>query len=321
MKTMLRRALPAVVALSAVLGAGAAAAADLRTLRVSVIPIIDAVPLVVARKLGFFEQEGLQVDTSPTAGGAVGIPAVIGGSVDITFGNVVSTMLAAGQGLPVRVIAPATNFPDSPTVSVLVGRKADSWQKPADFDGKSIGVNTRNGINWLYARAWVKARGGDPDKVSYREVPFPQLADAIKRRQIDAGVTGEPFKTAFLRDPELAIVGSPFIEVQPGMDVGQYIATADFIARNPEVIAKFVRALRKGIVWFNDNRTNPQLHEIVAEFTRLPVATVQEIRLQPLPLNASVEQMQKTVEVMRAHGMLQGPLEAARYVAPVARGN
>jgi NitT/TauT family transport system substrate-binding protein len=301
--------------------AGAAHAAELKTLRVSIIPIIDAAPLIVARKLGFFEQEGLQVDTSPTAGGAVGIPAVIGGSVDITFGNVVSTMLAAGQGLPVRVIAPATNFPDSPTVSVLIGRKADSWQKASDFEGKAIGVNTRNGINWLYARAWVKARGGDPEKVTYREVPFPQLADAIKRKQIDAGITGEPFKTAFLRDPELAIVGSPFIEVQPGMDVGQYVTTADYVQKNPEVVAKFARALRKGIAWFNENRTNPQLHEIVAEFTRLPVATVGEIKLQPLPMNVNVEQIQKTTEVMRAHGMLQAPLDAAKFIAPVARGN
>jgi NitT/TauT family transport system substrate-binding protein len=298
-----------------------ARAADLKTVRVSVIPIIDTVPLVVARKLGFFEQEGLQVDTSPTAGGAVGIPAVVGGSLDITFGNVVSTMLAAGQGLPVRVIAPATNFPDSPTVSVLIGRKSDSWQKPSDFDGKAIGVNTRNGINWLYARAWVKKRGGDPDKVQYREVPFPQLADAIRNRQIDAGVTGEPFRTAFLASPELAIVGSPFIEVQPGMDVGQYITTADYLAKNADTVNRFVRALRKGIAWYNDNRSNAQLHDIIAEFTRLPVATVRAIPLQPLPLNVSVEQIQKTVDVMRADGMLQAPVEAARFVAPVARGN
>jgi NitT/TauT family transport system substrate-binding protein len=306
----------ALAAIAAFVGLSPAQAQQ--NVRVSVLPIIDAVPLAVANKLGFFEQEGLKVDTTPTAGGAAGIPALVGGSVDITFGNVVSTMLAAGQNLPVRVIAPATNMNDSPTVAVLIGRKGENWRAPADFEGKSIGVNTRNGINWLYARAWVKARGGDPDKVQYREVPFPQLADAVKRKQIDLGFQVEPFKSANLKDPEIAIAGSPFIEVQPGLDVGQYLTTADFLAKNPEVVEKFVRGLRKGIAWFNDNRSNPQLHDIVSEFTRIPVATVKEIRLQPLPLTVNPEQIRKTVDIMRAHGMLQAPVDVARFIAPVA---
>ncbi|MGE4239124.1 ABC transporter substrate-binding protein [Ramlibacter sp.] len=298
--------------------AGVSPAQAQQTVRVSILPIIDAVPFAVAQKLGYFEQEGLKVDTTPTAGGAVGIPALLGGSVDITFGNVVSTMLAAAQNLPVRVIAPATNMNDSPTVAVLIGRKGEAWNTAANFEGKSIGVNTRNGINWLYARAWVKARGGDPDKVQYREVPFPQLADAIKRKQIDLGFQVEPFKSANLRDPEIAIAGSPFIEVQPGLDVGQYLTTADYLAKNPDTVEKFARAMRKGITWFNDNRANPQLADIVSEFTRIPAATVREIKLQPLPLTVNPDQIRKTVDLMRAHGMLQAPVDVARFVAPVA---
>ena len=38
--------------------------------RVSTIPIIDTAPLQVALAKGFFAAEGLDVDTTPTAGGA-----------------------------------------------------------------------------------------------------------------------------------------------------------------------------------------------------------------------------------------------------------
>ena len=293
-------------------------AQELKTVRVSTIPIIDVAPLMVARKQGYFAQEGLQIDLSATGGGAAGVPALIGGAVDITFGNVVSTLLAAGQKLDGRVVAPATQMIDGPTVSVLVGRKGDSWRSAQDFVGKSIGVNTRNGINWLYARAWVKSRGGDPDKVTYKEVPFPQLADAIKRRQIDAGITGEPFKTAFLKDAELAIVGSPFQEVQPGLDVGQYLTTSAFAARNPDTVLKFARALRKGIAWYNANLNSPELAELIAEYTRLPLTTVRDIKLSALPSAVNLAQIRRTAEIMQSHGMLTAPADMASLVMPIA---
>ncbi len=297
-----------------------AGAQTLQRLRVGTIPIIDVAPLMVARQQGFFAQEGLQIETTATGGGAVGIPAMIGGALDITFGNVVSTMLAASQNLDVRVVAPATQLTDGPTVPVLVGRRGDAFHSAADFVGKTIGVNTRNGVNWLYARAWVKARGGDPDAVTYREVPFPQLADAIKRRQIDAGVVGEPFKSAFLKDPALAAVGSPFVEVQPGLDVGQYVTTAAFAAQQPETIARFVRGLRKGIAWYNANLASPELAALIADYTRLPLATVKDLQLSPLPAAVSLVQIQRTVELMQANGMLAAPLNAGPFVLAAAWG-
>ena len=303
---------------AASLTCGVVSAQDLKRIRVSIIPIIDVAPMMAASKQGFFAKEGLQIDTSPTTGGAVGIPALIGGAVDIAFGNVVSTMLAASQGLDVRVLAPSTNMTDGPTASVLIGRKGDNYRGAADFSGKTIGVNTRNGINMLYSRAWVKARGGDPDKVAYKELPFPQIGDAVKRRQIDAAITGEPFKGAFLKDPELAIVGSPFIEVQSGLDVGQYLTTSTYAAQNPDTIVKFMRALRKGIVWYNDNLASQEVAELVSEYTRIPVATVKGLKLMPLPTRVNVGQIQKTVELMLSDGMIKSKIDVEKFVLPIA---
>lgn len=318
MKDHFRSALGFCLLAAVILSTGPSHAQALKKVRVSIIPIIDVAPLMVARKQGFFAREGIVVDTSPTAGGAVGIPALVGGAVDITFGNVVSTMLAASQGLDIRVVAPATQFKETSAIAVLIGRKGDTYRTAADFAGKSIGVNTRNGINWLYARAWVKARGGDPDSVTYKEVPFPQLADAIKRRQIDAGITGEPFKGVFLKDADLAIVGSPFMEVQPGLDVGQYITTTAYATQNPDTIAGFMRALRKGIAWYNEHLTSLELAEVLAEYTRLPLARVKELPLAPMPTTVSTAQIQRTVEIMQSNGMLSSSVDASKFILPIA---
>ena len=171
-----------------------AAAADLEKIRVSIIPINDVAPLFIAIQNGYFRDLGLEVDTTPSAGGAAGIPGLIGGSFDIVYGNVVSVLLAAQQGLDVKVIAAGTKVagPETDTTPIIV--RSDSGIKNGkDLEGKSIAVNTRNNVIWLYARAWIKATGGDPDKVAFKEIPFPQIEDALRQQRVDAAFLVAPF--------------------------------------------------------------------------------------------------------------------------------
>src|ERR1700754_2484475 len=65
------------------------------TLRVSTIPTIDVAAFEVALAKGLFEAEGLKIDTTPTVGGAVGIPALVSGQLQAAASNVVTIILAA----------------------------------------------------------------------------------------------------------------------------------------------------------------------------------------------------------------------------------
>ncbi|MES2529858.1 MAG: ABC transporter substrate-binding protein [Pseudomonadota bacterium] len=289
-------------------------AAELVKLRVNVQTIIDCVPVIVAIRQGYFAQEGLEVDTSTSAGGAVGIPGLIGGAYDIAQSNTVSGLLAFNQGLDVQAIAPGAKMqPQAPTTE-MVGRKGEVFKTAADLEGKSIGVNNRNGIVWLYARAWVKARGGDPSRVSFREVPFPQMEDAVKRRNVDVAFMVEPFKSAALKGADLAVVGSPFNEVQPGTDAGQYLTTGKYAAQNPENVRKFARALRRGVEWYNANLQTAAAQQIVSDFTKLPVAVLKAITLPPMPTQIEVAQIRKTAELMRDNGMFAQVPDVDRFV-------
>lgn len=300
---------------------GASQAAELAKVRVNVQTIIDCVPVIVAIRQGYFAQEGLEVDTSTSAGGAVGIPGLVGGAYDIAQSNTVSGLLAFHQGLDVQAIAPGAKMqPQAPTTE-MVGRKGETFRSGADLEGKSIGVNNRNSIVWLYARAWVKARGGDPAKVNFREVPFPQMEDAVRRRNVDAAFMVEPFKSAAARLAELAVVGSPFNEVQPGADAGQYLTTGKYAAQHPENLRKFTRALRRGIDWYNANLRSPEALQVVSDFTKLPVPVLQQINLPPMPTQIEVAQIRKTAELMRDNGMLAKLPDVERFVNVPAAGN
>jgi len=314
-----RLAVGMLAALTAGLLGAAPSRAELTTLRVSIIPINDVTPLFSAIKQGYFAEEGIAIDTSPSAGGATGIPGLVAGSFDIVYGNVVSMLLAAQQGIDIRVVAPGTKIAtvENDTSAIVV--RADSGIKSGkDLEGKTVGVNTRNNVIWLYARAWIKATGGDPDKVTYKEIPHPQMEDALRQKQIDAGYMVIPYVALATAKPDFKEIGHPYSEVQLGVDVGQYLTTSKFLAEKPELATKFVRALRRGIEWYNANRGKPELLEIVSGFTRIKVDLLKQIEMAPSPLAVDPPQIEKTMQLMIEHKLLRSPVEIKPLIAQQA---
>lgn len=231
-----------------------ASATELEKVRVSIIPINDVAPLFVAIKNGYFRELGLEIDTTPSSGGAAGIPGLIGGSFDVVYGNVVSALLAADRKLDIKVIAPGTKQVASETdTTPIIVRDNSGIKNGKDLEGKTIAVNTRNNVIWLYAMAWIKATGGNPDRVTFKEIPFPQIEDALRNGQVDAAMLVAPFSVIAVQKPGLSAIARPYTDLQLGVDVGQYITTGKLLAAKPETMKKFVAGLRKGAEWFNEN--------------------------------------------------------------------
>jgi NitT/TauT family transport system substrate-binding protein len=300
-----------------------AQAQEKKSLKVSIIPIQDVAPLFAAMKEGYFKQQGLEIDTAPTAGGAVGIPGLLAGAYDIVFTNVVSTVQAKAQGLPIRIIAPASAVGDGSQGdggAGIVVRKGEGIKTGADLVGKSLGVNTQKNIIWLYARAWVQKAGGDPNKVTYREVPFPQMLDALRGKRVDAVFAVDPFVTIAKGDATLEFIGSPYISVQPNLDVAQYVASDEFIAKNPETLRRFNAALQMGIGWVSKNLGSKELRELIAGYTRMnPELLAKMAPLGEPPRKVDVESIRKTIAQMKAHDLLTGDVNVEALLAPSAR--
>ncbi|MDB5559933.1 MAG: hypothetical protein JWQ36_2867, partial [Enterovirga sp.] len=119
------------------LASGTASAAELTKLRVSTIPIADTASFEVAREKGFFAAEGLEIDTTPTSGGAIGIPALMSGQLQVAYSNVVSIILAASQGLDLVVFAAADETSDAPPdLAGLVAKPGAGFKDGKALEGK-----------------------------------------------------------------------------------------------------------------------------------------------------------------------------------------
>jgi len=298
-------------------------AQEKKTLKVSIIPITDVAPLFAAIKQGYFKQQGLEIDTARTTGGAVGIPGLLAGAYDIVFTNVVSTVQAAAQGLPIKIIAPASAVGDGsqgPGGAGILVRSGEGLKGGSTLEGKSLAVNTQKNIIWLYARAWIKKAGGDPDKVVYREVPFPQMIDALRGKQVDAVFAVDPFLTIAQGDKRLEFIGSPYLSVQPKLAVAQYVATDEFIAQNPETLKRFNTALHMGIDWVSKHLGKSELTELLSSYTRIkpPLLAKMAPPIDP-PRNVDVDSIRKTIVLMKENGLQTGDVKAEALLAPSAR--
>lgn len=280
-------------------------------LRVSTIPIIDTAPLQAAIAKGFFAEQGLEVDTTPTAGGAVGLPALAAGQVQITFSNIISIVLGAKQGLGFKVIAAGSGTSGNPPdLAGIVAKKGAPIKTGKDLEGKRVAVNTRNNIIWLYARAWVQATGGDPDKVTYLEVPFPQMNDALRGDRVDAAFVVEPFLSAGLDGGMAQLVGWPYSTVHKHIPVGMFAATESYLRDNAGVIERFVRGYNKGVDWTNKNKGSEEWLKIISGYTRMKPEQLKSLNLPLFEKTVDPAGVDQVVALMRKHGMLDGAFDS-----------
>lgn len=299
------------LAAASALGAGAPVFAQGTTkLRVSTIPIVDTAPLQVGIAKGFFGEQGLEIDTTPTAGGAAGLPALAAGQVQITFSNIISIVLGAKQGLGFQVISMGAGTGDTPPdLAGIITKKGSPLKTGKDFEGKRIAVNTRNNIIWLFAREWVRATGGDPDKVQYIEVPFPQMTDAVKGDRVDASFVVEPFLSNGITAEGLQLVGWPYNTVMKKVPVGMYAATKKYIDENPQVIERFVRGYNKSVDWTNANKGKDEWLGIVSGYTKLPVDKLKGLTPPPYDKVVDAKGVDAVQELMKKNGLIDSPYD------------
>jgi NitT/TauT family transport system substrate-binding protein len=281
------------------------AQAPLRKIRLNILPASEVSPIFAAIKFGWFAAEGLEVDTTPSVGGAAGIPGLVGGAYDIIYSNFVSNVLACARGLDIKGLSAASIGGKA----AIVTRKDSGLKRGIDMNGKTFAVNTRNNAIWLYARAWIRATGGDPKKVTFKEVPFPQMQDALLRRQIDVAYQIEPYVTAVEDDPNLVNLGDPLKGVQPEVQIGQYTTTGQFLKSNRDVVDRFLRGQEKGNQWVNAHSGTTELAELITSYSKIPLEITRRLRLAQAVSAISLEEARKTMALMKEAGLIGADLE------------
>ncbi|WP_433253452.1 ABC transporter substrate-binding protein [Streptosporangium sp. CA-135522] len=319
-----RLASRAVVAgLAAVLALSACGGSDTKTetagasglektkIEIGALPIPDSAALYIANKRGFFKEEGLTVNIQPVQGGAQAQQSLLGGSLDATQSNYVSTFLAASAGNKLKIIADL--YQATPNAFNLMVPKDSSIKTPADLKGKKIAVNSKKNIGTLAVTSVLKTHGLTEKDVQFLEFPFPEMADKLKQGLVDAAWMTEPHLTAVQKNIGAQKLADTMVDSTADFPIADIIVTEDYATKNPKTVAAFQRAIAKGQqVAASDRKA---VEEILPTYTKgIDAATAAVITLGTFPTSLDATRLQRVADLMLEQGYLTSKLDAKSLI-------
>jgi NitT/TauT family transport system substrate-binding protein len=253
---------------------------------------------------GFFKQEKLTVKPVLAEGGAAIVPAVLSGSDQIGFSNVTSLVIAASKGLPVQIVALGNKAGtgEKDAMDGLFVRKDSPIRTAKDLEGKTISVNNLNNVGPLTINYALEQMGADPKKVKYLEVAFPDAVSALKAKRVDAIWVVEPFRSLALAAGYRQLF-APFETVAPNYTVATYFASKEYIAKNPDAVARFTRAMNKSLAY---SQAHPDaVRTAVTTYTKIPAAAAQKMNLPQWTAGLNEDTIQKTIDLSAKYGFIE----------------
>lgn len=294
-------------------GAGQSGGPETTSLTVGVIPIAGVTPIHAAIELGYFEEEGLDVTLETSAGGAASLPLVAQGDLHISNAPPVSVILARAQGFDFALLPPALDDMDSaPGQTAVIVAKGSGISELSDLEGKKVAVNTLNSANWLYNRALLQSAGVDISTVTYVEVPFPSMIDALTNGQVDAIDAPQPFHHIALETGETEAIGYTFAEADSGPHITAYAASEEWIAENPNTVDAFLRAMTRAVEHMREDEEAAR--ELIVDYTGAEADLVEQIPIDPWSTELSVDSLQDTVDLMVEEGLIDEKIDAGEIV-------
>lgn len=298
-------------------------------LRVGIIPITEMLTIYVAADKGYFAQEGLEVEMIPMAGGAVILPALVGGSINIAYSNIVSIILAKAEGMPLKIIMhnkseDSTKAPDTPGGykggSAIMVRANSDIRSARDIEGRKFAVNTLYGINWLFAQEWMRMEGADPAKAKWLEIPFQNMAVALETGQVDAVTAADPTLTVLKTTGKGRILNYYFSTVKANVMVASFVATDKWIKEQPGVMQKFVRAMSRAIEYANTHED--EWPTILAKHLKIELDLLKKMEGgHRFEAKVNMENLDWYVNVLVKRGLLKKRIDPNSLVSAVGGGS
>jgi NitT/TauT family transport system substrate-binding protein len=209
-------------------------------------------PLTLADRLGYFKDEGLEVEIVDFAGGAKSLQALIGGSADFVSGAFEHTINMHARGIPAVGIALQSRY-----ASIALGlpkAKAAAYKSPKDLKGLKVGVTAPGSSTNFFVNALLARDGLKPDDVAIIGVGASGNAvAAMKKGEIDAISNLDPVITKLERDGDIAIVA----DTRTAEGMKQYYgsdyaasciySTQAFVDKNPNTVQAVARAMVRAL--------------------------------------------------------------------------
>lgn len=270
-------------------------------IRLGVMGSIDAVPLVIADKKGYFEEEGIDLDLQIFKAAKDRDAALQANALDGVLADEVAISIYQNSGIDMKITGTTNGS------WTLVAGKDSGIKSVTDLKGKKVGISERTMIDYLASYITVE-NGMEVTDIQKVAIPaMPARLEALRNNQIDAAILPAPFNDTAVADGG--------IEVTKIYNKDIMISTTaflqSFIDENPEAVKGFYRAYNKSIDYINKTDIS-EYEDIVIETVGYSEdmrghITLPEFKQNYLP---DEEKVQNVLDWSKSTGIIEKDLKA-----------
>jgi NitT/TauT family transport system substrate-binding protein len=214
-------------------------------------PALPNSVLWLAKDLGFYKREGLDVELTEFQGTPLVIAAMIAGDIDV--GNVSTSdviRLVATKGQPMRAI----HSPDARLYFLIAAR--DEIKSAIALHGRTFAVARIGSVDHSLSTIALKALGVNPANVTFVAIGTPSIrAQALEAGRVDATTLSLATWGTIQKEPGVKVLVDPDTYFDTATVVEKVNAvTRKVMEEKPEHLRRFTAAILKASRYFAENQ-------------------------------------------------------------------
>jgi len=150
--------------------------AEETTLKLALLPILEALPIHVAQGEGYFAEEGVKVEFIPVSSAAERDQIIAAGQADGMINDLVSTLLYNKETPQIQIVSFAQSATSEVPQYRILASGDSGFSSVADLKGVEIGISEGSVIAYVTDRL-LQAEGFAPEDI--KTVAVPKIPDRL----------------------------------------------------------------------------------------------------------------------------------------------
>ena len=214
-------------------------------------PNLPHLGVYVAKDLGYFDEEGINLELAAFESGLQSLRGGVSGSVDILGASSEPVIAAISRGAKIRSI-----FSYAHRLTVVMAAQ-ESIRRPADLRGKNLGIQEVGAFREVMTRAVLHSAGLTQQDVNYVPVSSAGYITALIGNKIDTAILH--IDQAYMARTKKASLHPlvPLWEIMPSYWYGTFSTTEELLRKDSDLLARAVAAIIKAhrFMYRNKERT------------------------------------------------------------------
>ncbi len=270
-------------------------------LKISLIPVLDTIPVFVAQQNGYFKELGIEVEGVPVKSPQEQNALVQSGQVDGMLTDLVVVGVFNKQAPQVKAVYTARRpFPGAALFRILAAPNS-AINGPADVKGVPIGISQNTVIEYLTSRL-LEGAGLKPEEVKGEEVnAIPVRFEQLMNGNLKAATLPDPLAQGAIAAGARLVVDDTG---RPELSQSVLAFRTEALKNKPNSVRKFLVAWEKAVKEIN---AHPEKYQgLLIEQGRVPKAIENSYKMPPFPGRgiSSESEVADVIKWMRAKGLV-----------------